>query len=37
VYVNIFSCKDFDPAVASQFAGRWFGGRIAKSTFVTRT
>ena len=27
VYVNIFSCKDFDAKVAAQFAARWFDAK----------
>ena len=36
VYVNIFSCKKFDPAVAERFTLEWFGGKTAKSTFIER-
>ena len=34
VYVNIFSCKEFDPTAAERFAREWFGGNTAKSTFL---
>jgi S-adenosylmethionine/arginine decarboxylase-like enzyme len=37
VYVNIFSCKPFDPAVAEKFTAEWFGARSVKSTFIERT
>ncbi len=36
VYVNIFSCKAFDPAVAAEFTENWFQAGSCKSTFVPR-
>lgn len=36
VYVNIFSCKAFDPKLAERFTTEWFGGRTATSTFIER-
>ena len=36
VYVNIFSCKAFDPDVAMGFTKDWFGGEIENSTFIKR-
>ena len=36
VYVNIFSCKDFDPAVAAKFTEQWFEAGSCKPTFITR-
>ncbi len=36
VYVNIFSCKDFDAAVASSFTAKWFRGRIVQCLEVSR-
>ena len=36
VFVNIFSCKEFDPDVAMNFTKDWFGGEIENSTFVKR-
>lgn len=36
VYVNIFSCKEFDANVAEEFTVSWFGGEIAKSTEIDR-
>ena len=36
VYVNIFSCKDFDSDLAASFTNLWFGGKIVKQTEVTR-
>ncbi len=36
VYVNIFSCKEYDPDVAMEFTRDWFGGEIENSTFIKR-
>ena len=36
VYVNIFSCKEYDPEVAAEFTRKWFKGHIKKSTFIKR-
>lgn len=36
VYVNIFSCKEFDPDAAQEFTAKWFEGIIRNSTFVRR-
>lgn len=36
VYVNVFSCKDFDPTMAQAFAERWFKGTSKQSTFIRR-
>ena len=36
VYVNIFSCKGFDPAVAAEFTENWFQAGSCKSTFIDR-
>lgn len=36
VYLNIFSCKDFDPAVVTQLALDWFGGRVVQEHFMPR-
>ena len=36
VYVNIFSCKGFDPAVAGQFTKEWFEAGSCESTFIRR-
>jgi len=36
VFVNIFSCKTFDPDVASDFTAKWFKGEVKNSTFVNR-
>ncbi len=36
VYVNIFSCKDFNEEVAVLETLRWFGGHVANKTVVKR-
>ena len=36
VYVNIFSCKDFDPQVAADFTANWFKGKIVNSQVIDR-
>ena len=36
VYVNIFSCKTFDPDVSAKFTEDWFHGKIQNSTFIER-
>ena len=36
VFVNIFSCKDFDPSVAKDFTISWFDGEIASEYFIER-
>ena len=36
VYVNIFSCKAFDPEVATEFTKEWFEAGSCKSTFIDR-
>jgi S-adenosylmethionine/arginine decarboxylase-like enzyme len=36
VYVNIFSCKEYDPDVAADFTKNWFKGEIKNSTFIDR-
>jgi S-adenosylmethionine/arginine decarboxylase-like enzyme len=36
VYLNIFSCKDFDEMVAEQFSVDWFGGYVVNSTVINR-
>jgi len=37
VYVNLFSCKDFDTNEATRFIRIWFSGDIVKRTEVDRT
>lgn len=36
VYLNIFSCKDFDPTIAIEFSRTWFEGEVATSQVVVR-
>ena len=36
VYVNIFSCKDFDPKAAEEFTKKWFGAQVASAQFIDR-
>ena len=36
VYVNIFSCKDFDAKKAKRFTHEFFGGKIIQSILVVR-
>ena len=36
VYVNIFSCKAFDPELASEVTRDWCKGNIRNSTFIER-
>ena len=36
VYLNIFSCKDFNPKTAAEFSRKYFGGKIVTSKVVVR-
>ena len=36
VFVNIFSCKEFNSHHAKAFTEKWFGGKLSKETEVTR-
>lgn len=36
VYVNIFSCKDFDAAEAAEFAAKWFDSKDWTKQIVVR-
>jgi len=36
VYLNIFSCKDFDSDIARKFSEQWFKGRIVNSHIIER-
>ncbi len=36
VYVNVFSCKEFDADTVTEFTTSWFGGRIAQRIEVDR-
>ena len=36
VYVNIFSCKGFDPKLAEKFTVKWFGAGDCSARFIER-
>ena len=36
VYINVFTCKDFDPNIVAKYAETWFGGTIAATHFIAR-
>ncbi len=36
VYVNIFSCKDFNVDTAAKFTEEWFRGKIVNSNVIER-
>ena len=36
VYINIFSCKDFDSDEAMNFTAKWFKGKIVSSHEIER-
>lgn len=36
VYLNIFSCKDFDSDIVKKFSEQWFKGRIVNSHVIER-
>ncbi len=36
VYVNIFSCKEFDKATAEEFTKEWFKAKECRSHFIER-
>lgn len=36
VYLNIFSCKDFDPEIVKQFTEEWFKGKIVSNHVIAR-
>ncbi|MBI1974300.1 MAG: polyamine aminopropyltransferase [Candidatus Zambryskibacteria bacterium] len=36
LYLDLFTCKDFDPQVAVDFAREFFGARVAFSVFLER-
>jgi S-adenosylmethionine/arginine decarboxylase-like enzyme len=35
-YVNVFSCKPFDPVAARQFTQEWFRAKRCRESFLTR-
>jgi S-adenosylmethionine/arginine decarboxylase-like enzyme len=36
VYINMFSCKAFDPKAAEQFSVEWFGAGDCSARFIDR-
>lgn len=36
IFINVFSCKDFDDTVVSQFSEKWFEGRIVHKKVIQR-
>ncbi len=36
VYLNIFSCKDFDLEIVKQFTAEWFKGKIVNNHVIER-
>jgi len=36
VYLNIFSCKDFDPGIVNRFSEEWFKGKIVSEHVIER-
>ena len=36
VYINIFSCKDFDADLAKNFSKEWFKGKIVNFQIIER-
>ncbi len=36
VYINMFSCKAFDPEIAEKFTAEWFGAGHCSARFIDR-
>ena len=36
IYINMFSCKDFDPKLAEKFTVDWFGAGSFTARFIER-
>jgi S-adenosylmethionine/arginine decarboxylase-like enzyme len=36
VYINVFSCKEFDPDIVMKFSEEWFKGKIINSQLINR-
>jgi len=36
VYINVFSCKDFNSDIAKDFSAKWFKGKIVSSHEIDR-
>ena len=35
-YINIFSCKSFDPKIAEEITKEWFGAKECRTHFIER-
>ncbi len=36
VYINVFSCKDFDAKIVLKFSEEWFKGKVVNSQVIER-
>tara|TARA_B100000508_G_C11448382_1_gene272630 strand:- start:611 stop:994 length:384 start_codon:yes stop_codon:yes gene_type:complete len=36
VYINLFSCKEFDPEVVKDFSTKWFKGEVVNEHVIDR-
>jgi hypothetical protein len=36
VYLNIFSCKDFNSTIARDFSEKWFEGQVVTNLVIER-
>lgn len=36
VYINLFSCKDFDDRMVLSFSAEWFAGRVVQEQVIRR-
>ncbi len=36
VFINIFSCKDFDEGIVIQFSEKWFNGDVVNKQIIRR-
>ena len=36
VYLNIFSCKDFDENIVKDFSEKWFKGKVVETHIIKR-
>ena len=36
VYINVFSCKDFDENIVIKFSEKWFEGKVVRQKIVWR-
>lgn len=37
IFINIFSCKDFDPEIAAVFSEKYFGGKVKTYEVIMRS